>query len=281
MKQVLVPKAVAVTVIVSLFLSFAFLAFCSFTANKMADDFLKQLGISKVAADAKITSSFIQGSLDIEGVKNAKKILKGNRKAVVAELIIYAKKHVSSSPFIKQYQAVKEKAKPEELVPRTPEQFRLEHIATTKKNIAEIEASLKKADPATKPMFEKILLDGNKRLKEAENLKNPLYVRYEKGYANTLKEYKELNEKRLADWEKKYPSNHFIFIKMRLLEFMEETQDIDFDAELTTKNGVNVFANPAYERKGSRWKMAFRAGKEVVEPAREAVQKWIGEIEIQ
>ena len=39
----------------------------------MADDFLKQLGISKPGADEKITNSILDGSLDTYGVKNAKK----------------------------------------------------------------------------------------------------------------------------------------------------------------------------------------------------------------
>ncbi len=54
---------------------------------------------------------------------------------------------------------------------------------------------------------------------------------------------------------------------------MNETKVIDFNAGLTTKNGEKIFVNPDYERKGNRWKMAFRAGKEVVEPSREFVQK--------
>jgi hypothetical protein len=279
MKQVSSTEAVAFTGTLFSLLLFSLLTFGSFSVNKMADDFLKQLGISKVAADEKITTSLLEGSLDIDGAKNAKNILKANRRAVVAGLISYVKTYVNGLAFVKQYNAIKEKAKPEELVPKTPEQFRLENIAMTKKNIAEIEASLKKADAATKPIFEKILVDANKLLKEAENLKNPVYVRYEKGYVNTVKEYKELNGRHLADWERKYPPNHLVYIKMRLQEFMNETQDIDFDAELTTKNGFKVFVNREYERKSARWKMAFRAGKDVVESAREAVQKWIAEIE--
>jgi hypothetical protein len=67
-------------------------------------------------------------------------------------------------------------------------------------------------------------------------------------------------------------------VKKRLQEFLNTTNGIDFSAELTEKNGKKVFVNPDYERKDGRWKMAFRAGKEVVEPARNFVQKWIGEI---
>ena len=41
---------------------------------------------------------------------------------------------------------------------------------------------------------------------------------------------------------------------------------------------VGHFVKKAYEDKSKQWKMAFRAGKEVVEPAREFVQNWVQEI---
>jgi hypothetical protein len=89
---------------------------------------------------------------------------------------------------------------------------------------------------------------------------------------------KENYSRQIAGWEKKYPTNQLLYVKMRLQEFMDVTKDIDFGAELFTKNGKKYFVNPAYEGKGYYWKMAFRAGKEAVEPAREFVQKWIEEI---
>jgi hypothetical protein len=69
-----------------------------------------------------------------------------------------------------------------------------------------------------------------------------------------------------------------LFVKKRLEEFLNVTKDIDFSAELTERNGKKIFVNQQYEFKDSRWKMAFRAGKEVVEPARDFVEKWINEI---
>ena len=39
-----------------------------------------------------------------------------------------------------------------------------------------------------------------------------------------------------------------------------------------------VFVKPEYEGKSNNWKMAYRAGKEVVLPAREFVKTWIAEI---
>ncbi len=61
-------------------------------------------------------------------------------------------------------------------------------------------------------------------------------------------------------------------------KFLDEMSNIDFDAALTEKNGKQLFVNPDYERKSNRWKMAFRAGKEVIEPARIFVQQWADEI---
>lgn len=83
----------------------------------------------------------------------------------------------------------------------------------------------------------------------------------------------------LKNWEEKYPANHLFFIKQHLDRFLEETKDIDFAAALTPKNGKMIFVNPVYEKqKGTYWKMAFRPGREVVEPAREFVQEWLSEI---
>ena len=52
----------------------------------------------------------------------------------------------------------------------------------------------------------------------------------------------------------------------------------DFNAELISKNGKKIFANPQYEHKNNYWKMGFRAGREVVEPTRLFIEKWIQEI---
>ena len=256
----------------------SFLLFSSFTVNKFADDFLKQLGIAKVDADEKITNSILGGSLDAYGVKNVKNIVAGNRKAVALDLLAYTKKHVNSESFTKQYILIKENNKPKLAVAQTPEELRSQTIEQAKKSVADVEAMVKKADAANKPMFEKILVDAQKNLKNAEDPNNKTYAFYAKNYETLVKDFKQNNEAQLASWEKKYPTNHLLYVKVRLLEFLNETKDVDFNAELTTKNGKKIFVNPEYERKGNRWKMAFRAGREVVEPAREFVQKWIDEI---
>jgi hypothetical protein len=255
-----------------------FFLICSFSVQKFGDDFLKQLGITQQNADQKISNSILGGYIDSYGAKNAKNIALGNRKAVTLDLLDYIKKYVSSAAFVKEYSEMRERYKPVEETLQTPEQMRADNIAAYKKSVAQTEENLKKADPSVKQIFEKALEDAKKALKDAEDPNNKYYVNYTKNYPQLEKNFKESHDRSIADWNAKYPKDQLQFVKKRLQEFLNTTNGIDFSAELTEKNGKKVFVNPDYERKDGRWKMAFRAGKEVVEPARNFVQKWIGEI---
>ena len=129
-----------------------------------------------------------------------------------------------------------------------------------------------------KPVYEKMLAEGKKQLKDAESPNNAYISTYEKNYPQMVKNLDDRHESMLKEWESIYPADPNQFIKRRLEEFLKVTSDIDFNAELVTKNGQKIFVNPDYENRDSRWKMAFRAGKEVVEPARAFVQQWAQEI---
>jgi hypothetical protein len=260
-------------------LFFSYLLLCSFATQKMTNDIFKQLGISKSDADQKIGNSILGASVDLYGVKNAKNIALGNRKAVVLDLLAHTKQYVSSAAFVKKYNAeIRDHYRPKEYIPQTPEQMRAEGIKAAREAVVKMEETVKKADANMKPIFQKVLDDARKNVVTAEDPNNKHIVAYTKNYPEFVKSTKENYQRQLAEFERKYPANQMLYVKMRLQEFMEETKDIDFGAELVSKNGKKYFVNRAYENKGSRWKMAFRAGKEVVEPAREAVQKWIEEI---
>jgi vacuolar-type H+-ATPase subunit E/Vma4 len=250
----------------------------SFTVARLNGDFLKELGITKTAADKKITNSILAGSIDVYGVKNAVNLAIGNRNAVTQDLLVYTKKYVTTDVFKKEYALLKESNKPMQEKIKSPEEMQQETIAQYKKGVSDMEAIIKKADASLKPTFEKALAESKKQLKEAESPNNKSYVNYAKNYPQFLKNVEEDYKKLLTDWENKYPANHMLFVKQRLVQFLEETKDIDFMAALVSKNGKKVFVNKNYESKSSRWKMAFRAGKEVVMPARAFVEQWINEI---
>lgn len=250
----------------------------SFTAQKMADDFLKQLGISKVNADAKIESSILEGSLDQFGLRNAKNIALGNRAVVTKDLLNYVKARVNSDAFIKAYNETKQQQKPTMNILKTPEENQKERIDNAKKLLAETETNYKKADATLKPVFEKMVTEAKKQLKDAEDPNSKTNANYRKNYVQSAKFAEEGNKRMLAEWEAKYPANHLLFVKNRMQQFLDETKDIDFNAELVIKNGKKIFVNRAYESKGNTWKMGFRAGKEVVETSRIFIQNWMNEI---
>jgi hypothetical protein len=255
----------------------SFLLF-SFTVKNFAEDFLQQLGISKASADQKITNSLLGGYLDQYGIQNAKNIATGNRAAVANSLLAYTKQYTGSAAFQKEYNQLRQNNKPQLPSIQNPEEMRAGMIDQYKKSLAETEANMKKADASLKSVFEPIVTTLKQELKAAEDPNNKVIANYKKNYPEMVKSLEASNLQRLAEWEANYPASQQPFIKARLLQFLEETAGIDFGAALIEKNGKKYFANPAYEHKGNRWKLAFRAGKEVVEPARAFVQKWIEEI---
>ncbi len=250
----------------------------SFSTHKMNDDFLKELGLTKTDADQKISNSIIGGYLDAYGARNAKNIALGKRAAVVKDLLLYTKDYVASPAFKKEYEAMRQSHKPVMQTAQTPEEMKKGLIEQYKKSVAETEATLKKADASVKAIFEKALTDAKAELKKVEDPNNEMLLSYKESYPEMAKQMEANNKFLLQDWEKKYPADPMPFVKQRLEEFLKETADIDFTATTELKNGKKVFTDSKYERKSNRWKMAYRAGKEVVEPARAFVQQWISEI---
>lgn len=272
----------------SRFLKLAFFTFLATTASmvlvsfrvqqKLNDDFLKLLGISKTNADTRISTSMLEGYLAHDGIRNLKKIAVGNRTALTKDLLAYTKQQVNSAAFIKEYNAMRESFKPQPKVLQTPEEMQQALIAQARKGIADLEESIKKSDANTKKALEPLRATVQKSLKDAEDPNGKAMTNYKRNYPAMLQNYEASYKRDLADWEAKYPSNHLYFVKQRMQEFLDQTKDVDFSATLYDKNGIQYFTNRAYESKSNNWKMAFRAGKEVVEPARAFVQEWMAAI---
>ena len=129
-----------------------------------------------------------------------------------------------------------------------------------------------------KSIFEKTLEAAKQNLKQAEDPNNKYIKAYTQNFPSMQKQMKELHERALADWEAKYPTNHLQYIKFRLQDFLDATDSIDFGAQLVERGGKKYFVNPAYESKGYNWKLAFRAGKDAVETARNFAKEWMNEI---
>jgi hypothetical protein len=261
-----------------LIMSIVGVSMISFKNEQLYTDFLKQLGLSKAEANEKITNSLLSGALDPNGIRNLKNIVLNDRAAIVKDVSAYAKQYAGSPEFIKQYLALKEENRPEAMKIETPDELRINTIRRAREAVKEMEESLKKAPSDMKSIFEKTLEAAKQNLKTTEDPDNKYMKSYAQNFASLQQQMKQSHENALKSWEAKYPSNHLLFIKVRLQEFLDATKDVDFAAQVTERNGIKYFVSKDYERKDNRWKMAFRAGKPAIEAARAFAEEWLSEI---
>ncbi len=261
--------------ILSLFL-FSFVA-----TTKIGDDIWQQLGLNKQQGTEGIYRSFTGGYLYYYQARNAKNIAGGNRVAVAKDLLGYAKQYINSDHFKKEYLLERTNSKP--AVPilkplRTKAQIQKDEIEQTEKSIRDLEKNIKGMDAAMQKNMQPMMDIFKKTLKEYQNPHHQYFdglMLYEKSSnEQAVKNYEDA----LKNWEKNYPIDFTGKIRERLQKFLDVTKDVDFNAELKTSYNKKVFVNPAYERKSTEWKQAFRAGKEVTNMARVFATQWLEEI---
>jgi len=251
----------------------------SFTTAKITGDVLSVLGITSSQANERITSTIMGGYINTYGIKNLKSIASGNKTAVAQDLLVYTKTFVNSPDFTREYMAAKQAHKPDAgTAPEAPEVFKNNLVEQAKLSLDNAQKYYNEASAETKALFKEALEDAKKYAADMQDPENDLLKSYADGYSMMLDNYKKDSAARIAQWQAEYPDNSIMFVKKRLEEFMKITADIDFNAELVEKNGKKYFVNQQYERKDYRWKMAFRAGSDVIKPSRDFVQQWLNEI---
>jgi hypothetical protein len=243
-------------------------------------DLWQQLGITEKNGSDMVSQSFINGYLQHWGMKNLKNIVISDRKSITTDLLAFTRKYVQSEDFKKTYQDKRQRMKPREVTkkPRTEDQIREEQIASTKKAMTNVETSLK---TATTDDLKKIYQDSyNMQKKQLDELQKPdnkmipmMAKMDQQQYEAEMKRY----EDQMRKWEEKYPADLSAFIKLRLQEVLKATEGIDYNAELTERNGKKYFVKQEYEKKDTNWKAGFRAGKEVTETVRGYVLQWMNE----
>ena len=251
----------------------------AFKANKIYADIWQQLGISKSKGEENIRASFLNGYFSYYGAEKAKNILSGNRAAVAKDLLNYTKQQVNSEAFKKEYQKMRDGAKPEEPTEavKTKEEIRKEKVTELEKSLKESEEIVKTMPDMAKTMQPTIELF-KKTLKD---YKDPNSKNIEAFYQGELYEHRQRKldyEEDMVKWNKDYPADYKQIVKSRLQEFVTIAKTVDFNAELKSVNGKKKFVNPKYEGQSYNWKQIFRAGKEVIEPAIAFAEQWIKEI---
>lgn len=255
-------------------------ALMSYTTKKITDDVWKILGATEKDGKLSIGQSFRQGYLFTYGAKNARNIALNNRAAVVTDLLKYTKQYVNTPVFINEYVKYRENMKPQPPEPmKTKESIREKYIKDSETGITNIEKILPSITDAKN---KKVLTDQIAiQKKQIEDYKSPDSKMIEMAWQGEQNNFKWRNDeylKSVKQWETDYPEKSPQLIKVRLQKFLDITNGIDYNAELTERNGKKYFANPKYEAKDGQWKMAFRAGKEVTETARAFAQQWLTEL---
>jgi hypothetical protein len=251
----------------------------SFKAAERYADFWQVLGTNKESGTLNIKESFLGGYIQYAGASNLKKIVTGDRPAVTQDLLVYTKQYVHSDAFIKAYNADRERTKPVEPAPaKTAGEIRKENVESAQKGVENLEKALKTADASMKKDLEGTLVTMKQMVKDYEDPNSEMVKMGVMGeqnqYNGRLTDYKE----KMKAWETRYPADVKVFIKTRLQQVLSVTKDIDFNAQLTERNGRKYFVNTLYERKPGGWKMAFRAGKEVTTAVRAFAQQWLTEL---
>lgn len=265
---------------VCMLISMSFL-FSSYHAKKLTDDVWKILGLSRQSGLDAVKNSFLNGYLYYYGVKNTKNLATNDRAAIAKDLLNYTKEYISSEAFKKQYENLRNSAKPEEpvLKPlRSIAEIQKDEIAKTEKSIKDTEKTMKELKGDMAKGIQPLLDMLRKNLKEYQDPNHQLFASIAMGekyqQENEVKNYNEYRKK----WETEYPESINVFIADKLKKMLDYTKDIDYNATLVEKYGKKRFANPAYEGKRTEWKQGFRAGKEVTEQARTFAEKWLAEL---
>ena len=248
------------------------------TSRNIADEFWKQLGMSKEQCTDGVKQSFLNGYLYYYGAKNARLIAAGNRVAIAKDLLAYTKQYISSSAFAKEYELIRKQSKPQEpqMEIRTKEEVRKAKIAETEVSIRKTEEIMKQ--PNMKSIMQPSLDILKKNLLDYKDPGSKMIDVYFNSEKMQQEQQLESYKKKLARWKVEFPADYREKVKERLQKFLDLSATVDFTAELKQVGNKKKFVNPVYEGKPYDWKQIYRAGKEVIEPARLFAEQWFDEL---
>ena len=225
--------------------------------NKINADVLSVLGFSKTLADDNILWSARNGLISVVKPGNFVQFMSmtGNEKTEIAkDFCEYVKSYVYSQEFKDKYEAYRQSKKPE-----------VQHWSEEEKEAG------RAAIAQQEEMFTPELLD----MLPPEGKANALLsIEDMKAGLNG-----ELTSTQKADWEKEVPLDPYTHIKEGLKTFIDNTQDIDYNATTELNQyGKKIFTNPVYEDKSYEWKACYRIGKEVTDVGRSFAKEWLVEL---
>ncbi|WP_114790523.1 hypothetical protein U0035_18970 [Niabella yanshanensis] len=220
----------------------------NFDATPIGSDPVEDVGGSSLDAQLK--------SFKVPYIRNLRSMVAGDKATVAKDVCQYVKEYINSDEFAESYAALRAKTKPVSEPPRLS--------AVEVQNI------------------EKSLIQGEKALAQAAGyMTKQQLAEAKKAIAEQKLQIQQQKDPtpNKTQWEKMYPADPSIMVKKRLQEYLVLAATVDFKAETTGSGSSRTFTNPAYEAKPVKWKVIYRAGKEVNDVVTGFVKQWLaGEI---
>lgn len=239
----------------------------------VSEDIFAIMGISKTEARTLMKENLFFATLATPPAAALRKIATGKRPELVKEVGQHMKAYFRTPEVIEAYARYRES-----LMPGRQESTDLTtRIAEVKKEIERTEADLKQAPADMKKLYEETLLLLRKQLEILQDPSHPEHAIYAGQVSLTPEQQEEIRRQQQA-FNKDYPADLQQYIRRKLLDFLELTEDLDFNAKLIQDGQRWRFANPEYESRGPDWKKCFRAGKETIDAARAFAREWANEI---
>lgn len=257
-----------------------------FTAGRIIDEkmknILQQIQMDEAGAKSMIWSNCSYSNFYVPNPRTLKSIAAGERVSIVESVARYTKEYSATPEFLNKYAELRETRKPlPPEKPKTIDEMKEDQRKGITDGIKNMEETKSKMPADQQSMFDETIKQFKDQLKEIDNPDNPMFSKevadmYIQMYDQQMNEYNS----KVAEWQKSYPENNpNSLIKSWLTKFLEETKDIDFNAQ-TAADQYNrqVFVKQEYERKSYLWKLCYRAGKEATDAGRSFAQKWLGEL---
>lgn len=223
-----------------------------------------------------LTSNHLPFSL---GAKAFRAADSATRAHLVKGALAWFKAYTESAAFKVEYAKQRESAKPQPVKPRgTVDSELAKQKAERDKGLLEMKKNLANMSPDMRRQMEATI----KQMEQmyAQQDANPqMAAMMHQGVEMERAEEEKSYQRRVAEYEKKWPADPRKLIAQRLQEFLDLSKDVDFNAQLKPEYRKMKFVNPDYESRPDNWKLCYRAGKPAIDAARAFAAAWLKELQ--
>jgi hypothetical protein len=248
----------------------------------IAEGSLADFGVTEARLKSGLVNAFAEGHLPLYPSQKAYAAASpAMRVAFVKSLFGFVKTYAETPAFKADYDRRRAAAKPASMASKgsVDDQY-AKKMAEQQKSIEEMKANISKMPAEMQKSMQEAVQQMEASLAQTSK-DSQMTAMMKQGIAQENESSQQDFQKRMADYEARYPADPKIIIAKRLREFLDVSKDVAYDAKLVPMGGGKMkFADPNLESKSEYWKLCFRAGKEPVDAARVAANEWLRQLAV-